>query len=110
MKRLLLVIAGAAAIALIAWVTLRNTTRKPQPAAPAVQLPQPPSELAGVPRTTIGHAAEEIEKGRVRLIDVRDADSYIAGHIPGALQIPLMRIESEVGYLPRDKPIITYCT
>ncbi len=44
------------------------------------------------------------------MIDVRDADSYVAAHIPGSLQIPLARIEGEVNYLPRGKRILTYCT
>ena len=44
------------------------------------------------------------------VIDVRDVQAYTAGHIPGALQIPLARIEGEASYLPKDKPIVTYCT
>jgi rhodanese-related sulfurtransferase len=44
------------------------------------------------------------------VIDVRDVDAYLAGHIEGALQIPLSYIAGEVPYLRRGKPIVTYCT
>lgn len=103
MKKLPLIIGAAAAVvALIAWAALRKPA--PQPVA------QPHDELAGVPRTSLARAATEVQRGSVTIIDVRDADSYIAGHIPGAMQIPLARIEGEVGYFPRGKPILTYCT
>lgn len=42
------------------------------------------------------------------VIDVRDADRYAAGHVPGALHIPLAEIERQVPDLPHDRPIITY--
>jgi rhodanese-related sulfurtransferase len=51
-----------------------------------------------------------IDFGGVIVIDVRDADAYLKAHIPGALQIPLARIEGEVPHLAKDKPIVTYCT
>jgi 3-mercaptopyruvate sulfurtransferase SseA len=101
---------GAVAIViLIGWVALR----KPAPPATQITTPRPPStdtELNTVPRVPLGEARQRIESGAVTLIDVRDADSYIAGHIPGGIQIPLARIEGEINYLPRGKPIITYCT
>ena len=44
------------------------------------------------------------------VIDVRDAQSYVNAHIPGSLHIPMARIDGEVPYLPKGKPIVTYCT
>lgn len=59
-------------------------------------------------------AADELraqfDRGEVTIIDVREADQYADSHIPGALQIPLARIEGEISYLPKGKPIVTYCT
>jgi 3-mercaptopyruvate sulfurtransferase SseA len=106
MKRLPLIVGGIAVVALVAFALLRNQKPKETP-APAAKVPD---ELAAVPRTPLAAARQEIESGSVVLIDVRDAEAYVASHIPGALQIPLMRIEGEVNYLPRDKPILTYCT
>jgi hypothetical protein len=92
---------GIAVIALVAFAVLH----RPKSEA-ATQEP----ELVAVPRTPLAAAKQEIDRNAVTVIDVRDADSYIAGHIPGALQIPLARIEGELSDLPRDKAILTYCT
>ena len=71
----------------------------------------PPGEsLESIPRVTATALREKIARGEVRVIDVRDADSFLLSHIPGALQIPLAYIESEVPYLRGPKPIVTYCT
>src|ERR1035437_10178847 len=45
----------------------------------------------------------------VCLVDVRDAEQFDAGHIPGARSIPLDRLVSSFSSLPRDKMIVTYC-
>ncbi len=97
-----------AVVVLIAWAAMRQGAKPGS--APQTPAPTQDSELKGVPRVSIADARERIDRGAVLVIDVRDADSYIASHIPGALQIPLARIEGEVNYLPRTKPILTYCT
>ena len=44
------------------------------------------------------------------LIDVRDEDEFAAGHIPGAVNIPLERIEETAERYPdRDRPLFLYC-
>ena len=41
------------------------------------------------------------------LVDVREAEEYAAGHIPGAVNAPLSTIsEAE---LPKDRPLFLYC-
>lgn len=111
MKKLGVALVVLAVIVLIGWMALRNpaTTQPARAAVPPAAVP-PDDELASVPRIPLAQAARQIEDGTVIAIDVRDADSYVAGHLPGALQIPLARIEGEINYLPRDKPIIAYCT
>jgi 3-mercaptopyruvate sulfurtransferase SseA len=50
------------------------------------------------------------DAGRIALIDVRDADAFAAGHIPGARSIPLPDVESKIAELRRLKnPIVLYC-
>jgi 3-mercaptopyruvate sulfurtransferase SseA len=73
-------------------------------------LASPRASLESVPRITAAALREKIEHNEVRVIDVRDADSFVASHIPGALQIPLAYIQSEAPYLKGPKPIVTYCT
>jgi 3-mercaptopyruvate sulfurtransferase SseA len=44
------------------------------------------------------------------VVDVRDAASFEAGHIPGALSVPLDEVEQRAGELKKlGKPILTYC-
>jgi rhodanese-related sulfurtransferase/DNA-binding transcriptional ArsR family regulator len=47
--------------------------------------------------------------GEVTLIDVRPADEFAAGHIPGALSIPVTDLPTRVGELSRRKEIVAYC-
>jgi rhodanese-related sulfurtransferase len=51
-----------------------------------------------------------VDRNLVTVIDVRDAQAYLNAHIPGSLQIPVTLVEGEVQYLPKGKPIVTYCT
>jgi rhodanese-related sulfurtransferase len=43
------------------------------------------------------------------LLDVRGADEFEMGHIPGAINIPLESLRERTGELPRDKKIAAYC-
>lgn len=46
---------------------------------------------------------------RFTLLDVRDRDSYDAGHLEGAVNIPLEELEMRVDEIRRDQPVIVYC-
>ncbi len=63
----------------------------------------------GVRRITVAEASAALEKGEAVIVDVRDAQSYAAGHIKGSLSIPGDDIAARVRELPRDKLIVTYC-
>lgn len=45
----------------------------------------------------------------VTLLDVRPEDEFAAGHLPGALSVPLDRLEAVMAGLPRDREIVAYC-
>ena len=49
------------------------------------------------------------KKGEFLLLDVRQPEEYEAGHIPGAMLIPLGELEARQGELDRNKKIIAYC-
>lgn len=45
----------------------------------------------------------------VVVLDVRPAEEYAAGHIAGALSVPLPDLERRLAELPRNKRIVAYC-
>ena len=52
---------------------------------------------------------ERVRKGSVTVLDVRPVEEYNAGHIPGALSIPLKELERHLADLPYDQEIVAYC-
>ena len=53
--------------------------------------------------------AERLRDGLVTLIDVRPGDEFAAGHIPGAVSIPLDELERRLDELPTDRTVVAYC-
>ena len=86
-----------------------NSTSTTQPA-----FPPPPTETANMSaaagRIEVEQLKQQVASGAVTVVDVRDSVSYSNGHIPGALLIPFARIETESAMLPKNKPVVTYCT
>lgn len=50
-----------------------------------------------------------IRRGEVTVLDVRPPEEYQAGHIPGAVSIPLKDLKSHLSRLPHDQEIVAYC-
>jgi len=48
-------------------------------------------------------------KGLVTVLDVRPAEEFAAGHVPGAVNIPIQELEKRLGELPKRKEIVAYC-
>ncbi len=51
----------------------------------------------------------KMRDGAVTVLDVRPIEEYRAGHIPGALSVPLKDLERRLSELPRDRQIVAYC-
>ncbi len=47
--------------------------------------------------------------GTVVVLDVRPALEYVAGHIPGAVSIPIDELPARLAELPPDAEVIAYC-
>ncbi|CAN5723896.1 rhodanese-like domain-containing protein [soil metagenome] len=43
------------------------------------------------------------------VLDVREADEYAAGHVPGAQHIPLTDVPDRLGDLPTERPLYVIC-
>jgi rhodanese-related sulfurtransferase len=47
--------------------------------------------------------------GLVTVLDVRPPEEFAAGHIPGAINIPLIDLERRLKDLTEDEEIVAYC-
>ena len=50
-----------------------------------------------------------VREGEVTLLDTRPRGEYEAGHIPGALSVPVAELERRLAEIPRDREVIAYC-
>jgi phage shock protein E len=54
--------------------------------------------------------AHQIVESGARLIDVRTAEEFSAGHIEGAVNIPVQELPARIGELgAKNDPIVVYC-
>jgi rhodanese-related sulfurtransferase/DNA-binding transcriptional ArsR family regulator len=63
-------------------------------------------ELAPV---TLPELRRLVRDGDVTVIDVRPNDEYAAGHIPGAVSIPVAELKRRLRELPKRREVIAYC-
>lgn len=49
-------------------------------------------------------------KPAILLVDVRPAAEFKAGSLPGAINITVDQLESKLAQLPKDKPVVFFCT
>ncbi|MEO5365754.1 MAG: metalloregulator ArsR/SmtB family transcription factor [Magnetococcus sp. WYHC-3] len=47
--------------------------------------------------------------GVVTVLDVRPEEEYAAGHLPGAVNIPLKALEANLAQLPAGRDVVAYC-
>ena len=52
---------------------------------------------------------ERLSDEGVVVLDVRPEEEYRAGHIPGAISVPVDALESALQTLPKDRDIVAYC-
>ncbi len=50
-----------------------------------------------------------LKDGLVVVLDVRPEDEFTAGHVPGAINIPLRELAKRLRRLPKDREIVAYC-
>jgi rhodanese-related sulfurtransferase len=61
-------------------------------------------------RVSLEEFKELLDANSILVIDTRDTASYVAGHIPGAVSVPLDRVTDEARKLQAaGKPIVAYC-
>ena len=63
-------------------------------------------EMEAVPAREV---LERARKGLVVVLDVRPPEEFSAGHLPGAVNIPIHELEKRMKELPKRKEVIAYC-
>jgi rhodanese-related sulfurtransferase len=59
---------------------------------------------------TTGAQARELVQAGARLVDVRTPGEFAAGHLPGAINIPVQELDGRLAELkPKDTPVVLYC-
>jgi rhodanese-related sulfurtransferase len=63
-------------------------------------------ELEPVPAAEL---LERARKGLVTVLDVRPPEEFAAGHLPGAINIPVHELEKRMKELPKRREVVAYC-
>ena len=63
-------------------------------------------ELEPLPRREL---LQRVRDGLVTVLDVRPAEEYVAGHVPGAVNVPLSELENYLKELRPEQEIVAYC-
>lgn len=64
------------------------------------------ADVESVDRRTL---LARLRSSEAMLIDVRPREEYVAGHLPGALSIPLDELAARLRELPKGQEIVAYC-
>lgn len=70
-------------------------------------------ETRGVPAISAQELKQQMDRGRnLVIVDVRQPTGFevYPGTIPGSLRIPPAELPDRYGELPRDRPIVVFCT
>lgn len=127
--RRILVLGLAAAFALGACGSAATPSPAPATQAPVASMPATPTTapaaaaidmkavvtkfLTGLPDKylSIGtvDALKEAMNAGALVVDVREPSEYTAGHIPGAINVPLRTIVKSLDVIPTDKTVVMQC-
>ncbi len=78
------------------------------------------AEVEQVTRDYLGHRDDmesvagaellrRVKHGEVTVLDVRPEEEFRAGHIPGAVSIPLGELKARCKELPKNRDVVAYC-
>lgn len=52
---------------------------------------------------------QRVREGSVLVLDVRPAEEYLAGHVAGAINLPLSELENHLDELDSNQEVVAYC-
>ncbi len=62
-----------------------------------------------IPQIQIHQAKQQLDQQGCVFVDIRDAGSYQAAHIPGAIHLHEGNVQAFVERGEKDKPLVVYC-
>jgi len=78
--------------------------------AEATQWHEEKIELASIAIERCAKVCQTLERnGSVQLVDVRSRAEWLQGHLPGAISIPLLDLDSRAHLIDPTKPSLVYC-
>lgn len=90
------------------WIALRNLGEELLPEVREIvrdYLEQPET----LSTLSMEEVMEEVRQDRVILLDFRNLDEYLAGHLPQARHLSPADLQSGAVALPSGKPLLAYC-
>jgi rhodanese-related sulfurtransferase/biotin operon repressor len=67
-------------------------------------------DLDGIERLTKEELAKRLRrKDDLLVLDVRPSEEFSAGHVPGAVSIPVAELKRRLKDLPKDLDVVAYC-
>lgn len=89
------------------WDSLRRVAQRHRPhTEPARRAYLGPEDTEAVDTAEL---LRRLGAGETVVLDVRPAPEYAAGHLPGAVHIPLEQLAGRLAELPVDREIVAYC-
>ncbi len=58
---------------------------------------------------SVSELMDRMQQGLVTIVDVRPVEEYAAGHLQGAINVPLLELEKHLDDLPTDQEIVANC-
>lgn len=102
-----LMLIGAGAVIIIAVLIWQVLSTPSQNASTTANNNVPYSNVA---RVSLAEAKTALDQKTAIFVDVRDAQFFLDGHIPAAINIPGDEFNARYGQLDPQQWIITYCT
>ncbi len=69
--------------------------------------------MSGAPRITVEELKRRMDAGEdFTVIDVRNPEAWAETDsvIPGAIRIPLDKLDENLPRIPKNRPVVAYCT
>jgi 3-mercaptopyruvate sulfurtransferase SseA len=109
MRRLAAVLVASIFVTGLASAQTKVIQTSPKGSAVMTPVPMVQGSLESARRIQRDEAIKLVKKHKAVFVDVRSMESYVDGHIAGALSIPESQLIQRLREVPAGTMIITYC-